>query len=114
MKTEAQIKNEARGADVEAKRNPRKPPTAMSTKFADLFGMSLPPDFERDWANHHLEFRIYPVLEDVATRWFKSHPGATVFDICRIVTSLLRKHATVIYEDHHSADAMRIRSKYSN
>jgi hypothetical protein len=113
MKTEAQSKNDARDAVAKEKKRSDVPDSAMSVKFFELFNMSLPRVYELDWENNHREFHIYPVLDDVATRWFQSHPAAGVIDVCRIITSVLRKNAVLRYQDHHSADALRVRSRHS-
>jgi hypothetical protein len=113
MKTEAQLQNEERDALAKAKKMPYVPPSSMSVKFFELFNMSLPRVYELDWMDHHREFHVYPVLEDVAMRWFQAHPAAGVNDVCRIITSVLRKNAAQRYQDHHSADAERIRSRHS-
>src|ERR1035438_4748896 len=84
MKTEAQLQNEERDALAKAKKMPYVPPSSMSVKFFELFNMSLPRVYELDWMDHHREFHVYPVLEDVAMRWFQAHPAAGVNDVCRI------------------------------
>jgi hypothetical protein len=99
-----QLFNECRDAEIEAARNPNKPPTAMELKFAELFPFQLPKAYEQDFQNHNLEHFVYSVFEDVAARWFASHPAAQVHDVCRIINAVLRKKAAQRAEDHCSAE----------
>lgn len=114
MKTEAQLKNDARDAVAKEKKRSDVPISAMALKFFELFNMQLPKDFQRDWQDHNAEHHVYAVLDDVATRWFQAHPAAGVIDVCRIITSVLRKNAALRYQDHFSPDALRVRSRHSN
>lgn len=77
-------------------------------KFLELFGFPAPKGFPKMWSQNYEDSEIKFVLNEVSSKWYKSHPNADRFDLAKIISAVLRskaEYAKRMLDNNHSGDA---------
>jgi len=89
---------------------------SITNQFFMTFGEQLPDmRFTGMWCSN--TDKQIKVAMDKAKVWKSTRPEKTALDCAKIVSAILRderKREKLYYDDHFSADALRVRSRHSN